>query len=62
MEATMFERHNEPLLPLPQFFGRIARALGVAIIIDGVALPWVRSVSGDWRVLTGWTRGSTPLL
>jgi hypothetical protein len=53
MEAKMFERHYEPLLPLPQFFGRIARGLGIAIIIDGIALAvgavGLRRLEGlDW--------------
>jgi hypothetical protein len=53
MEVKMFERHYEPLLPLPQFFGRIARGLGVAIIIDGIALAvgavGLRRLEGlDW--------------
>jgi hypothetical protein len=34
----MFERRHEPLLPVPQFVGRIARSLIVAAAIDGVAL------------------------
>jgi hypothetical protein len=34
----MFERRHEPLLPLPRFYGRIARGLGIAATIDGVAL------------------------
>jgi hypothetical protein len=49
----MFERHHEPLLPLPQFFGRIAWSLVVAAIIDGVALAvgavGLRRLEGlDW--------------
>ncbi len=53
MEAKMFERYHEPLLPVPQFFGRIARSLLVAAIIDGVALAvgavGLRRLEGlDW--------------
>jgi hypothetical protein len=49
----MFERHHEPLLPVPQFFGRIARSLIVAAMIDGdalvvvaVGLRWLEGL--DW--------------
>jgi hypothetical protein len=53
MEAKMFERYHEPLLPVPQFFGRIAWSLLVAAIIDGVALAvgavGLRRLEGlDW--------------
>ncbi len=49
----MFERHHEPLLPLPRFFGRIARSLGIAAGIDGVTLAvgavGLRRLEGlDW--------------
>ncbi len=49
----MFERHHEPLLPLPRFFVRMAKSLGVAATIDGIALAvgaaGLRRVEGfDW--------------
>ena len=49
----MFERHHEPLLPVPQFFGRIARSLIVAAIIDGCALA-VGSVGLRWLEGLDW--------
>ena len=49
----MFERHHEPLLPLPRFLGRIAKSLGIAAAIDGVTLAvgavGLRRLEGlDW--------------
>jgi len=49
----MFERHHEPLLPLPRFFGRMAKSLGIAAIINGVTLALgavgLRRLEGlDW--------------
>ena len=49
----MFERHHEPLLPLPRFFGRMAKSLGIAAIINGVTLAvgavGLRRLEGlDW--------------
>ena len=49
----MFERHHEPLLPLPRFLGRIAKSLGIAATINGVALAvgavGLRRLEGlDW--------------
>lgn len=52
-EAKMFERHHEPLLPLPRFLGRITRGLVIAVVIDGIALTvgaiGLRQLEGlDW--------------
>ncbi|MCI0407452.1 MAG: two pore domain potassium channel family protein [Acidobacteria bacterium] len=49
----MFERHHEPLLPLPRFFGRMAKSLGIAATINGVTLAMgavgLRRLEGlDW--------------
>jgi hypothetical protein len=49
----MFERHHEPLLPLPRFLGRMAKSLAVAAIISGVGLTvgavGLRRLEGlDW--------------
>jgi len=49
----MFERHHERLLPLPRFFGRMAKSLGIAATINGVALAvgavGLRRLEGlDW--------------
>ena len=49
----MFERHHEPLLPLPRFLGRMAKSLGIAATIDGVTLAvgavGLRRLEGlDW--------------
>jgi hypothetical protein len=49
----MFERHHEPLLPVPQFFGRIARSLIVAAMIDGDALV-VGAVGLRWLEGLDW--------
>ena len=49
----MFERRHEPLLSLPRCFGRMARSLCIAVIIDGVTLAvgavGLRELEGlDW--------------
>ena len=49
----MFERHHEPLLPLPRFLWRIAKSLGIAATINGVTLAvgavGLRRLEGlDW--------------
>jgi hypothetical protein len=49
----MFERHHEPLLPVPQFFGRVARSLIVAAIIDGASLV-VGAVGLRWLEGLDW--------
>ena len=49
----MFERHHEPLLPVPQFFGRIARSLIVAAMIDGGALV-VGAIGLRWLEGLDW--------
>jgi len=49
----MFERHHEPFLPLPRFLGRMAKSLGIAATVNGVALAMgavgLRRLEGlDW--------------
>jgi hypothetical protein len=62
----LFERRSEPLLPRSQFFGRMAAAIGVTLVIIAVSLgmgmagyhylgelPWIDALLNSSMILTG---------
>jgi hypothetical protein len=62
----MFEHKDEPLLSRFQFYGRLARAFGVSLLIVGgslllgmtgyhyfAALPWIDALQNSAMILTG---------